>query len=134
MLFQLHTGRVEGYREGQAPLIYIVSTVQTVMSANLGFVFSDGHGIASFTKWFDNISDLDQVDWDMVYDDFWKDNSEDGDRQRRKQAEFLVHRFCPWSVVTRIGVLNDAVRSRVNSILETHGADTRTEIHKRWYY
>ena len=38
MLFQLHTGRVDGYNEGQEPLVYVVSTAQDVADANLGFV------------------------------------------------------------------------------------------------
>ncbi|MCK4390123.1 MAG: DUF4433 domain-containing protein [Desulfobacterales bacterium] len=46
MLLQLHTGRVEGYADGQDPIIYLVSTVQTVLESGSGFVFSDGHGIA----------------------------------------------------------------------------------------
>lgn len=53
---------------------------------------------------------------------------------RRKQAEFLVHRFCPWEVVTRIGVLNQAVRRRVDGILGDHGAPTPTEVRESWYY
>ncbi len=134
MLLQLHTGRVVGYHEGQAPLIYVVSNVQAIINARLGFVFSDGHGIAAFTKWFDNISDLIEVDWDMVYADYWADNVEDNDRQRRKQAEFLVHRSCPWEVVTRIGVLDSAVRQEVNSILADHRTTTPTEVHRGWYY
>jgi hypothetical protein len=134
MLLQLHTGRVEGYREGQAPLIHAMSTVQEIICARLGFVFSDGHGVAFFTKWFDHVSKLVEVDWDMVYADYWADTVEDMDRQRRKQAEFLVHRFCPWDVVTRIGVFNSAVRRRVDSILADHGMTTPTEVHERWYY
>lgn len=47
MLFQLHTGWVEGYSEGQGPLIYLVSTVDAIAQAGLRFVFSDGHGIAA---------------------------------------------------------------------------------------
>jgi len=134
MLLQLHTGRVEGYREGQAPLIYVVSTVQAIVSTRLDFVFTDGHGIASFTEWFDNLLDLDKVDWDMVYADYWADNVDDMDRQRRKQAEFLVHRFCPWNVVTRIGVLNSAIRRRVDIILADHLVATPTEVRANWYY
>ncbi len=62
MLLQLHTGRVENYNEGQEPLIYAVSTVNTIVRAGLGFVFSDGHGIAAFTQWFDDLNDLKKVD------------------------------------------------------------------------
>ena len=134
MLLQLHTGRVEGYCDGQASLIYVVSTVQAIVSARLGFVFSDGHGIAIFTKWFDNISQLFEVDWNMVYADYWMDTVEDPDRQRRKQAEFLVHRSCPWNVVTGIGVFNGAVQRRVETILYDHGEATPTEVQRGWYH
>lgn len=134
MLLQLHTGRVAGYREGQAPLIYVVSTVQAIVSARLGFVFSDGHGITSFTRWFDHVSKLVEVDWNMVYADYWADDMEDMDRQRRKQAEFLVCRFCPWHMVNGIGVFNSAIQRRVEAILADHGTGTPTEVRANWYY
>jgi hypothetical protein len=62
MLFQLHTGRVEGYTEGQSPLIYLVSTAQAVAASGTRFVFSDGHGIAAYTSWYDDLAELVQVD------------------------------------------------------------------------
>ena len=65
---------------------------QALAVARIGFVFSDGHGLARFTAWYDDLADLDRVDWDMVYQRYWRDTSDDMDRQRRKQAEFLVHR------------------------------------------
>jgi len=134
MLLQLHTGRVEGYDEGQEPLIYAVSTVETIVDAQLEFVFSDGHGIAAFTQWFDDLHDLDKVDWDMAYADYWADTVDDMDRQRRKQAEFLVHRFCPWEVVNRIGVLNEAVKERVERILNRKNFSMPVEVRWQWYY
>ena len=134
MLLQLHTGRVEGYDEGQAPLIYAVSTVEAIVQARLAFVFSDGHGIAAYTQWFDNLADLDKIDWDIVYADYWADTVDDMDRQRRKQAEFLVYQFCPWYVITSIGVLNDFVRDQVENILSQEGISTPVEVCRRWYY
>lgn len=52
MLLQLKTGQVAGYSQGQSPLIYLVSSVDAVQAAGCRFVFSDGHGIATFTHWF----------------------------------------------------------------------------------
>lgn len=40
MLYQLHTGWVQGYDEGQQPLIYLVSSVQAIEQSGVGFVFS----------------------------------------------------------------------------------------------
>jgi ssDNA thymidine ADP-ribosyltransferase, DarT len=71
MLLNLKTGRVPGYNEGQEPLIYLVSTAQTIRDSGAGFVFSDGHGIAAFTNWFDQLEQLDKIDWKMVYEHYW---------------------------------------------------------------
>lgn len=134
MLYQLHTGRVDNYNEGQESLIYAVSTVETIIKSNLDYVFSDGHGIAAYTQWFDDIARLNEVDWNMVYARYWFDTTDDMDRQRRKQAEFLVHQFCPFSVITNIGVLNNTAKVRVERILNKHRVLIPVIICRAWYY
>jgi len=135
MLYQLHTGWVEGYTEGQAPIFYIVTTVDEIVRNELNFVFSDGHGIAKWTNWFDDLNNLDKVDWDTVYERIWKDTIDDPDRQRRKQAELLVHRFCPIDVVTEIGVINQNRKQQVETILRQHNfIQIPVNIHRDWYY
>ena len=99
MLYCLHAGKVEGYKGNQETIIYLVTTCQEIERRDMEFVFSDGHGIAAFTSWFDQLSDLDQVDWQMVYQRYWSDTDADPDRQRRKQAEFLVYQSCPWDAI-----------------------------------
>lgn len=136
MLYQLHTGWVKGYTEGQAPLVYLVTTVQAVAASGTGFVFSDGHGIALFTSWFDNLRDLDKVDWNAVYANMWRDTVDDMDRQRRKQAEFLVHRGCDWALIEEIGVVSAAMKARVEQVLTGFPAALHrpVRVHPEWYY
>lgn len=136
MLLQLHTGRVQGYQDGQGPLIYLVSTVEAVAASGCGFVFSDGHGSAAFTSWFASLSDLDRLDWVAVYAKYWKDEIEDMDRQRKKQAEFLVHKSCPWDLIQEIAVQNPATKTRVEAILASAPVNMRRPVNVRpeWYY
>jgi hypothetical protein len=136
MMLQLHTGRVDGYGEDQRPLIYLVSSAQSVKAANLRFVFSDGHGIARFTRWFDDLNDLSKVDWGMVNERYWPDRVDDMDRQRRKQAEFLIYRFCPWTMVQEIGVIDAAMHTNVEDILNLHNLAHQPVVRTRrdWYY
>jgi hypothetical protein len=136
MLFQLHTGWVSGYTEGQDPIIYLVSTAQRISASGLPFVFSNGHGIAAFTSWFDDLGLLSEVDWNTAYATTWKDTLDDMDRQRRKQAEFLVHRFCPWEVVDSIGVRTRQMKERVEAILADSLATAQPPVIVRtdWYY
>lgn len=136
MLLQLKTGQVAGYDEGQEPLIYLVSTAQAVRDSGAGFVFSNGHGIAAFTDWFNDLAHLDQVDWNMVYQRYWADNINDMDRQRKKQAEFLVHEQCGWSLIQEIVVMNAAMKARVEQILSRFDKRLHRPVVIRpgWYY
>jgi hypothetical protein len=136
MLLQLKTGRVENYCGGQESIIYLVSTVQTVCRAGTGFVFSDGHGIAAFTEWYDDLANLNNVDWDMVYQRYWLDNVNDMDRQRRKQAEFLIHRFCDWNLICEIGVINDTIKQQVEAIMSSYPTTLHkpVRVQNQWYY
>ncbi len=134
MLLQLHTGRVPGYDEGQEHLVYVVSTVDTITSLGLSFVFSDGHGIAAYSEWYDDIADLDKVDWEAVKATYWSDTLEDPDRQRRKQAEFLVHEFCPWDAVQEIIAYNGEIKQKVLAIMGKHNISTPVRVSQKWYY
>jgi hypothetical protein len=117
MLLQLKTGHVPGYTEGQEPLVYLRTTVQAVAQAGCPYVFTDGHGLAKFTSWFDDLAQLDAVDWPLVRDRFWADSLEDNDRKRRKQAEFLVWQGLDWDLLDGIGVFSSGMQQRVQGII-----------------
>ncbi len=136
MLLQLHTGQVPGYTSEQAQIIYLTSTVQRVKIEDVKFVFSDGHGNAKFTQWFDNVSDLSKVDWDAVKAKYWRDTPDDMDRQRRKQAEFLIHKFCSWDLIENIGVFNQQAKLDVESIFSEFPENYHRPVKMRrdWYY
>jgi hypothetical protein len=136
MLLNLHSGRVEGYHEGQRPIVYVVSTIERVSQAGRPWVFSDGHGLAAVTRWFDDPARLTEVDWDLVGARYWADTPEDNDRKRRKQAEFLVHAFLPWTAVAGIAVFDEAVAESVRAVLARNpvAAATRVVVKREWYY
>lgn len=136
MLFQLHTGRIPDYQEGQAPLIYLISTAQIIQQSGRAFVFSDGHGIVSYTSWYDDLADLGRLDWSTIYATSWNNTVNDMDRQRRKQAEFLVHKKCDWRLIKKIGVMDVRMKSSVERILRGFPISLRPMviIKPEWYY
>lgn len=136
MLYALKHGKVESYTEGQEPLVYLVTYAQDVAQIGIPFVFSDGHGLIAITQWFDDLSYLHCVDWDLLKAKYWKDTTEDGDRRRRRQAEFLIYQFCPWSIIKGIGVLNPAAKEHVEKILSDFPNELQkvVKIKSEWYY
>ena len=136
MLYKLASGGVEGYREGQAPLVYLVAWAQDIGQQGLDFAFSDGHGVAAFTRWLDNLDQLDQLDWPTILGRDWADTLEDNDRKRRKQAEFLVHHSLPWTMLRGIAVLNHGTRIMVEELLNSYSEEMRLPVRviPDWYY
>lgn len=136
MMLRLKTGRVAGYTDGQGPLIYLASTAQAIRKSGAAFVFTDGHGVAAWTEWYANLRDLKEVDWDMVGQRYWTDTADDPDRQRRKQAEFLVHKSCPWELVQKIGVIDEDRKRQVEKLLAKYRPAHKpvVAVHRRWYY
>jgi hypothetical protein len=105
MLYTIHKGNVESYREGQAPVIHLVCAAEAIEAAKICFVFTDGHAVMGYTDYFDELQDLAAIDWEIMEAKYWADTDEDGDRKRRRQAEFLIHQFCPWTLIEEIGVI-----------------------------
>jgi len=135
MLYRISRGPVNGYNEGQTPIIYLGSTVQKVAEAGLGYVFSDGHGImVPLTRFYDDLDDLVRIDWEVVLGKWWNDTNDDPDRCRRRQAEFLAHRFFPWALVDEIGVKGVKMQRRVSDLLKKNRDSTVVNLRASWYY
>jgi hypothetical protein len=64
----------------------------------------------------------------------WRDTNEDGDRKRRRQAEFLVHEFFPFSLFGRIGVANQTMAKKTAALLAELEEKPLIEVQPAWYY
>ena len=134
MLYSIYKGNVEGCSSNQEDLIYVVSTVQKVDENSIEFVFTDGYGIMSFTNYFDDLSNLDEIDWPLMKQKYWSDTINDFDRKRRRQAEFLIYQKFPWNLVIEIGALTIQMKEYIKSLLEYSGHNTRVKTKPDWYY
>ena len=73
-------------------------------------VFTDGNAANAPTKFFNNLNDLSQLDWDCLDDDYWTDH-EDG--KRKRCAEVLAYSSIPVSAIKGIACMNMAVKDYV---------------------
>jgi len=135
MLYKLARGGVPTYTEGQDPLIYLVSSVETIAEAGLRWLFSDGNCAAYVTEIFDDLDLLDsKVDWEVMRAAVWKNTAEDPDRMRRRMAEFLVHERVPMSCLVGVAVRTAAMRDRVGSTLDRRRMALPVRVQPSWYY
>lgn len=134
MLLAIHNGHVEGYTAGQESIIYLVSTAQAVDQVGKKFAFTDGHAIMTISEFFHDLQYLDKIDWAIMKERYWANTEEDGDRKRRRQAEFLVHSSCPWNLISDIAVIYSQTEQRVLDLLEEADHKPRVKVRRNWYY
>ena len=134
MLFSIHRGNVEDYRAGQERVIHLCVRADDAMTTDRPWCFTDGHAEMAISRYFDDWSYRDQVDWPLMAAKFWADNSDDSDRVRRRNAEFLLQEFASWSLVRFVGVYNEATLKEVRQILPAEASKPRVEVRRHWYY
>lgn len=134
MLCAIHNRRITGYNEGQNLILHLFSTVEKVVERNLPFTFTDGHADMATSQFYENIPDLDKIDWNIMKERYWRDTDEDGDRTRRRQAEFLVHNHFPIDLITGIGVISESIKNSVEKVLAQSNTQMRVVIKPHWYY
>ena len=118
MLFTIHRGNVEGYQEGQRPIVHLVASVEAAVKVGRPWVFTNGHAEMAYSDFCVNLERLDEfVDWGVMRSNYWNDTMDQPDRKRQRQAEFLVHEFFPWTAIERIGVRDQAIRQQVELAL-----------------
>lgn len=134
MLYTIHRGNVEDYREGQGPVLHLVSSTERVIENGLPFTFTNGHAEMLTSSFFEDPTDLDKVDWQIMKATFWNDTSDDGTRKWRRQAEFLVYNHFPVKFIAGIGVFSKQVADSVKQILAETGHQIQVAERRNWYY
>lgn len=68
-------------------------------------------------------------------EEIWRNTPEDGDRMRRRMAEFLVHGRFPLKLVAGYVVRTPARRVRLVRMLEAAGSHgVYVDVRPEWYY
>lgn len=134
MLYKIFKNNVDSVNCNQDEIVYIVVRVKDIIDSGIEFVFTDGQGYHHLSKYYNDINDLNKLEWDVINTDSWGDTYEDNDRKRKKQAEFLVFKKLSASYIFGIGVMNEKAQEKVKQILDKMSVGISCIIKREWYY
>ena len=137
MLYILHMGNhpdLTHYRDGQGPVLHLQVDMEAAINwadqHGVPWAFSDRNAGSYYADFYNNCDELDKIDWKAVTSTDFRDPVV----KEGKQAEFLIHDTCPWHLVEKIGVFNDKIRNKVNSILRNVRHKPVVAIEGIWYF
>lgn len=118
MLYVIQKGFNEVNPVTAENIVYCVSSVAEIINQGLDYVFTDGHGIDSFTSFYssEDSSRIDELlDFDAIRIGYWVDEI-DTDKKRRKEAEFLVVSDIPNTAILGYVVYNQIAKEKLVTI------------------
>jgi len=120
------------YYGGQSPIVHLEAdlreTIDWAESQELRWAFTSSNAGARYFEDWSDLSRLDEIDWGAVEARDWQQC------KHGKQAEFLIEKQFPWSLVSRIGVFGVDVRHKVFRATKNASHRPRIEIKGDWYY
>ena len=135
MLYKLAKSGVANYTDGQDPLVYLVSSAETVASNGATFLFTDGNCASTVTQYSNDLALLESaVDWEVMRAYMWANTADDPDRMRRRMAEFLVHQRLPVGCLSEVTVRHDTIKQQVNELLRAYSVDLPVRVRSGWYF
>jgi hypothetical protein len=130
MLYVVAQGH-ENYREGQQPIVHLVSSIEIIRATARPWLFTDRHADLGYANQYDTLEKLDEVDWAVMPLRQWGGDTE---VKEKRQAEFLVHDLCPWEAIEAIGVIDPSIAAQVTAAIAGIGHKPRVEVRHDWYY
>ena len=136
MLYILHMGNHPNidYRGGQENIIHLeadlLTTINWANQTGKRWVFTDRNAGSYYFEDYNNVNDLDRLNWNAINAIYWNDP----DIREAKQAEFLCEHSFDFGLIERVGVINMNIYQQVQSILSKSQFNPKVEIKRDWYY
>lgn len=137
MLLNIKTGQRGIKQRSQREIIYICCKLDDVVDACEEWCFTDGHAINfRITEFYNDLDDLSEIDWNMVAQRYWRNQEDDMDRMRRKQAEFLVKSHVPVKCIAKVVVYDNSALKKAESIIQKVKREIPVEVNpgNNYYY
>jgi len=121
MLYNIYTGygveKIEQHK-----IIYLCCNIGQIIVNNLQWCFTDGNAAKKFSAFYNDVTDLNKLDWHSIYTTDFRDNNADGDpdRKRKKHAEFLVKDHVPIEYIQKIVVYNQDRHDYVKELIDKY--------------
>lgn len=120
------------YRGGQGPIVHLEADLREAVDwadqHDRPWAFTLSNAGSGYFKDRCDLAQLDEIDWNAVRARNWQACKEG------KQAEFLVERSFPWTLIRRVGVRNADTQNKAVKAIGSAAHQPAIRIERGWYY
>jgi hypothetical protein len=134
MMYNIYTGRGGVVARRNEEIVILVSSLHKVANEGHAFVISDRHAYVATANFFNDLSQLNTIDWPLLQARNFQRSASDPDKIERYQAEALVYQHLPVSSLIGAVCYTDSLKLELEKQITTRGLGL--EVHKMtgWYF
>jgi hypothetical protein len=134
MMYNIHTGRGEVTQRRNEEIVILVSSLRKINDLGIPFVFTDRHAYTPLAEFYNEVNQLDRVDWPLLQQRNFQRNPDDPVQIERYQAEALIYQQCPVEGLLGIVCYTDELKLELEREISQRGLNL--DVHKlpKWYF
>lgn len=133
MLLNIKTGHGVA-RRPQSEIIYLCFKLSELATDKLTWCFTDGNAAKRITRFYNDLKDIESIDWTAIKSTDFGPDCGDEDRVRKKHAEFLVKGRLPATIMSHIAVIDKNVKGEVETILAKNRLSIEVLVQPKFYF
>lgn len=130
----IHSGRGGITQRPNEEIVILVSNLRNVAAQNIPFVFTDSHAYYNWVNYYTRLEDLNQIDWPILQARDFRRDPDDPAKFERYQAEALIWKHCPITLLVGMICYNDGVRLQLEQWLSQRNLTMPVHARAGWYF
>lgn len=134
MMYNIYAGRGGVEKVPNQDVIILVSSLHKVADLGLKFVFTDRHAYTCMAKFYNDLAELQKIDWGLLQRRDFKRKPDDPGAIERYQAEALVHSHIPLQGLKGAICYSEHVQQQLQGMAEQLGQTLPFHCRPNWYF
>lgn len=134
MLMNIRSGRGGIKQRHNEEIVILVSSLRHVAAQSTPFVFTDSHAYYNLANYYTDLINLHRIDWPILQARDFRRDQDDLGKFERYQAEALIWKHCPISLLGGMICYNDGVRLQLEQWLSQRNLSMPVHARAGWYF
>lgn len=134
MMLNIKTGYGGITKVPNEDVVIFVSSLRRLHETGRSFLFTDRHAYLVNAEFYDDMDDLDKIDWRILQNRDFKRDPDDPGKLERYQAEALVHDRLPVESFIGIVCYTEKVKNLLNQMVSDGGLQLQVVKQRGWYF
>ncbi len=134
MMYNIRTGHNGVIKWGNAEIAILVSSMHKLQQVGARFAFTNAHAYMQEADYFEDLADLNKVDWPLLRSRNFQRDPDDPGKLGRYQAEALVHRCVPVDALLGIACYDSTLQAVLAEEVEQRRLAIDVKMIPGWYF